>query len=246
MSDNAGRGDGKLAPSKLGRGQSLDKIQKKKLSMDYELHDDFESMMSSMIISPGIDLVKSFEAIEAIGEHSSTDNENDNVRPDDASPEDKKKSAKPTKSAESFDYDSDDDSFACAESDCEPNQFYLAEMLEDVHPERLNLFDYKRAASVNRINKENAKNSNSYLDQSLHASTRKVDTDYDNDHEKLGRKDDLIPGYESDSDEGDSFDCVPKIIGNGRARRSSLGSTGSAGPGRPMLRQPSQKAVWGK
>eukprot|EP00751_Fragilariopsis_kerguelensis_P012322 CAMPEP_0170775748 /NCGR_PEP_ID=MMETSP0733-20121128/10765_1 /TAXON_ID=186038 /ORGANISM="Fragilariopsis kerguelensis, Strain L26-C5" /LENGTH=219 /DNA_ID=CAMNT_0011118609 /DNA_START=118 /DNA_END=777 /DNA_ORIENTATION=- len=43
-----------------------------------------------------------------------------------------------------FDFDSDDDSFAEADSDCYPDQYYLDEMLEEIHPERINLFEYKK------------------------------------------------------------------------------------------------------
>jgi hypothetical protein len=50
--------------------------------------------------------------------------------------------------SDSFD-DSDDDSFCAASDDCEPDHKFLAEILEDEHPERLNLLETNVPAPKN-------------------------------------------------------------------------------------------------
>lgn len=239
--------------------------ESKRRSMDFELHDDLEDVIQSMNKSTGIN----------IESHGSLDEEhcnNENIyRSRSRSSGDKLiKRTESTRSCDSF---SDDDTFAEAESDCEPNQFYLDEMLEDTHPERLNLFDYRRSArSSSRAegledDTDHSDGNDSYLDQNLHTSSTRMfdlndDSDSDSDHDKVVRKGILNADDDSDiesksktddsssDDEEDAFDSVPKRIENNRGgRRSSLGSYGSsggAGPGRPLLRQASQKAVWGK
>mmetsp|Transcript_12864 Transcript_12864/g.36258 ORF Transcript_12864/g.36258 Transcript_12864/m.36258 type:complete len:251 (+) Transcript_12864:351-1103(+) len=250
MSDVESNGDSELVTHNDKEGQSLDKSQvKSRTSMDYEFHDDLETVMNNMKkVTKDFSLMKT----ETIDENCDSE-----INSDGACSKDEP--GKRIESTKVFDYMSDEDSFACAESDCEPNQFYLDEMLEDIHPERLNLFDYKRAVSSgsnsSRIKKENGNGSDSYLDHSLHnSSTRRFDLEDAEDDENLTRKDMLSAGDDSDSgtevlDEEDTFDSGPTAIGKGSGRRggaNNFGSPANAGPGRPLLRQPSQKAVWGK
>lgn len=248
--------------------------ESRRRSMDFELHDDLENLIQNTNTNTSTSTNINVES------HGSLDEEHchDENRSRSRSIDELIKRTESTRSCDSF---SDDDTFAEAESDCEPNQFYLDEMLEDTHPERLNLFDYRRSArSSSRTGlgdeNDNDNDNDSYLDQSLHisSSTRfenfndnndidnDSDSDKDSDNDKVVRKEILTADNDSDierknktddsssDDEEDAFDSVPKTIEKNRGgRRSSLGSFGSsggAGPGRPLLRQASQKAVWGK
>jgi len=160
------------------------------------------------------------------------------------------------------DFDSDEDTFADADSDCEPNQFFLDEMLEDIHPERLSLLDYRKEKSK--------KDFSGLLDSSAEMDENDIEEDTDDEHKLL---DSSTSGHDenaedvtrrakglslnadadcesttdqSDDDE-DSFGALPALNNNkGKGRPSMYGSSSSLGPGRPLLRQPSQKAVWGK
>jgi len=166
------------------------------------------------------------------------------------------------------DFDSDDDTFADADSDCEPNQFFLDEMLEDSHPERLNLLDYRKEEQ------EKGKRGSSGMSSSSHAQNDENDTENDGDDDMLEDSstsrhdgdDEDGSGYEKDTrtltadvdcesttdksdEDDDSFGNLPTIRdkATGRLKRlNNLQTSPDVGPGRPLLRQASQKAVWGK
>jgi len=150
------------------------------------------------------------------------------------------------------DIDSDEDTFADAESDCEPNQFFLDEMLEDSHPERLNLLDYsKRSNGEFDIVNDSGDDEHKYEDSS---TSRNDENDGDdNVRDKVNRTLNVETECESTSEVSDevddSFGNLPTIKDNGKGRRMALNSYGTSagvGPGRPLLRQPSQRTVWGK
>lgn len=163
------------------------------------------------------------------------------------------------------DFDSDEDTFADAESDCQPNQFFLDEMLEDSHPERLNLLDYSKSNIIstsvlsssdahndeNDIVNESSGEEHKY-DQS--STSRNGENDGDgNVRNKANRTLNVDTECESTSEVSDevddSFGNLPTIKDNGKGRRMTLNSYGTSagvGPGRPLLRQPSQRTVWGK
>ena len=204
------------------------------------------------------------------------------------------------------DFDSDDDSFAEAGSDCEPNQMYLDEMLEEMHPERINLLEYRKIEhqtqeeeqdndyddshdhideSYNSYNEDddNTDDDNDFFDNNSDSDSdsRRLD-DVDNvdnvDHGKDGKDDNdnrfhngSIRNNSSKSvtkiekeeecseeeDENDGFDGESSStsinIKEKEKRRqqqqtklNTFGSTTASGPGRPLMRQPSQKVVWGK
>jgi len=144
-------------------------------------------------------------------------------------------------------FDSDEDTFADAESDCEPNQFFLDEMLEDEHPERLNLFDYRkkeqekgRGGSTKTLSSFDSQKDENDLNASVHNKLIRnlnIDSDSDSDPES---------DTEDSDDEHDSFGNLPTIRKKVSRGRLSMGTSPGVGPGRSMLRQASQKAVWGK
>ncbi len=147
-------------------------------------------------------------------------------------------------------FDSDEDTFADAESDCEPNQFFLDEMLEDEHPERLNLFDYRKkeqekdkdqGGSSRTLSSSDTQNDEHYIEDS---STSRHD---DNDEDDPLIRNLNVDDSESSDNINDSVSNLPAIRKKetGRGRRS-MGTSPGVGPGRAMLRQASQKAVWGK
>ena len=197
--------------------------------------------------------------------------------------------AKSTESARGCDFDSDEDTFADADSDCEPNQYYLDEMLEDIHPERLNLLEYRKkeqnktqmfdmkSSSIPSISEtqfdENEDNDSEYslFNKNLEGSdtSRLDDDDIENDgdsggdgRDRFGTKGNLNPDksenetdrVDEDEDETDTdtFGSLPTATREKGKRRSQMGlnnfgsSADAAGPGSPILRQPSCKAVWGK
>jgi len=163
------------------------------------------------------------------------------------------------------DFDSDEDTFADAESDCEPNQFFLDEMLEESHPERLNLLDYSKSniISTSALPSSNAQNDENdivndsggeehkYEDSS---TSRNDEDDGDgNVRNKANQTLNVDTECESTSEVSDEVDdsCgnLPAIKDNGKGRHMTLNSYGTSagvGPGRPLLRQPSQRTVWGK
>jgi hypothetical protein len=204
------------------------------------------------------------------------------------------------------DFDSDDDSFAEAGSDCEPNQMYLDEMLEEMHPERINLLEYRKIEhqtqeeeqdndyddshdhideSYNSYNEDddNTDDDNDFFDNNSDSDSdsRRLD-DVDNvdnvDHGKDGKDDNDNRWHNSslrnnssksvtktkkeeegseEEDENDGFDGESSStsinIKEKEKRRqqqqtklNTFGSTTASGPGRPLMRQPSQKVVWGK
>ena len=176
-----------------------------------------------------------------------------------------------------YDFDSDEDSFAEADSDCEPNQYYLDEMLEEIHPERINLFEYKKKGSEehDRDNEYRYDRDDQHDNENDYNSCLSDgDDDDDNGGEsilgRLGVEDDSIINSritkdgESSSDdafEGDTFDCCSNDSSSNTStattttedrntrRRTKMNfgnSVSASAPGRPLLRQPSRKAVWGK
>jgi len=191
---------------------------------------------------------------------------------------------KSTESTRACDFDSDEDTFADADSDCEPNQYYLDEMLEDIHPERLNLLEYRKkkqnkshnyyrsSSSIPSISEaqydENDDNDSEYsFNKNLEGSftSRLDDNDNDGDsggdgRDKFGSKGNLNPDeseHETDrvdenEDVTDTFGSLPTATREKGKRRSRMGlnnfgsSANAAGPGSPILRQPSCKAYWGK
>lgn len=161
------------------------------------------------------------------------------------------------------DFDSDEDTFADAESDCEPNQFFLDEMLEDSHPERLNLLDYSKGNVNSTLSSSEAyydengiENDSDYHEHKYEESSTSRNDENEGDNngrKKVNRT--LNVDIESEStSEGsdevdDSFGNLPTIKDKGNGPRMSLNSYGTStgvGPGRPLLRQPSQRTVWGK
>ena len=86
------------------------------------------------------------------------------------------------------------------------------------------------------------------------STSRKDENDRDvNVHEKVNRTLNVETECESTSEVSDevddSFGNLPTIKDNGKGRRMTLNSYGTSsgvGPGRPLLRQPSQRTVWGK
>ena len=183
---------------------------------------------------------------------------------------------KSTESTRPYDSDSDEDTFADADSDCEPNQYYLDEMLEDIHPEHLNLFDYRkkeqgwRDASHSSIlsisesqydENDDDDDGDSSVSKDLEgSSTSRLDDNDDNgggggsDRCRFGIKGNLdLDASEHDRvDEDDTFGSLPATTREKRKGwQMGLNNFGSstgaaAGPGRPLLRQPSRKEVWGK
>ena len=158
------------------------------------------------------------------------------------------------------DFDSDEDTFADAESDCEPNQFFLDEMLEDDgHPERLSLLDYRKEKSSKiivdssshlSVSDEQDDENDSVHDDSSTSSHDEIDNGRSG-RNKVSRSLNGDADCESTTErsEEDEVSNLPAIKDKGKGRRMGLNSFGTsqaAGPGRPLLRQPSQKAVWGK
>lgn len=149
-----------------------------------------------------------------------------------------------------FDEDfSDDDTFADADSDCEPDLSYLNEMLDEGHPERLNLFDYRKENPASLVTVGGAENDAVNDGNSATGRSDDINVVSDHDHEQTSQT------GNSDSNDGDesvgtrilnedAFGVLP-TIGSGRRKQIKLNNYG-AGPGRSMLRQSSQKAVWGK
>ena len=204
------------------------------------------------------------------------------------------------------DFDSDDDSFAEAGSDCEPNQMYLDEMLEEMHPERINLLEYRKIEHQTQEEEQDNDydDSHDHIDESYNSYNEDDDnTDDDNDffdnysdkdsdtcrlndvdnvdnvdHGKDGKDDNENRGHNGslrndssksvikaekeeegseEEDENDGFDGESSStsinIKEKEKRRqqqqtklNTFGSTTASGPGRPLMRQPSQKVVWGK
>eukprot|EP00531_Pseudo-nitzschia_arenysensis_P011768 CAMPEP_0116139720 /NCGR_PEP_ID=MMETSP0329-20121206/13461_1 /TAXON_ID=697910 /ORGANISM="Pseudo-nitzschia arenysensis, Strain B593" /LENGTH=221 /DNA_ID=CAMNT_0003634779 /DNA_START=369 /DNA_END=1034 /DNA_ORIENTATION=+ len=147
---------------------------------------------------------------------------------------------------EIIDFDSDEDTFADAESDCEPNQFFLDEMLEDEHPERLNLFDYRKkeqdkGGSSSTLSSSDTQNENVIED----SSTSGHDDDGDDQIIRNLNIDDSESSADPLDGNNDSVSNLPTIRKKGRGRLS-MGTSPGVGPGRAMLRQASQKAVWGE
>jgi len=159
---------------------------------------------------------------------------------------------KHTESTQLCDFDSDEDTFADAESDLEPNQFYLDEMLEDYHPERLNLFDYRKEHQEKKKGDSSSDVQNDESDDDEHmyedSSTSRHD---ENDDEVFRTLNGDVEGKSTTdrSDEDDSFAPLPTIKKNGTGRKMEQNNDGTStglGPGRSMLRQASQKSAWGK
>lgn len=161
------------------------------------------------------------------------------------------------------DFDSDEYSFADAESDCEPNQFFLDEMLEDSHPERLNLLDYPKRYSNATSSLSDAQNEENDIANDSDDDERKYEESStsrneenegnDNGCKKVNRTLNVDTEGESTSEGSDevddSFGNLPTIKDKEKGRRMPLNSYGTStgvGPGRPLLRQPSQRTVWGK
>lgn len=173
----------------------------------------------------------------------------------------KEESAKKAESTEiqivdsDSDFDSDEDTFADAESDCEPNHLFLNEMLEDYHPERLNLFDYRKkeqeknkGGSSSTLSSSDTQNDEDVIEDS--STSRHDENDEDeSDHHRIIRNLNINDESESTTEQSDgnndSFGNLPMISKNG-GRRLSMGASPGVGPGRAMLRQASRKAVWGK
>lgn len=207
------------------------------------------------------------------------------------------------------DFDSDDDSFAEAGSDCEPNQMYLDEMLEEMHPERINLLEYRKIEHQTQEEEQDNDydDSHDHIDESYNSYNEDDDnTDDDNDffdnnsdkdsdscrlndvnnvdnvdnvdHGKDGKDDNDNRWHngslrnnssksvtktkkeeegseeedENDGFDGESSSTSINIKEKERRRQqqqtklNTFGSTTASGPGRPLMRQPSQKVVWGK
>jgi hypothetical protein len=167
---------------------------------------------------------------------------------------------KHTESTQLYDFDSDEDTFADAESDLEPNQFYLDEMLEDYHPERLNLFDYRKEqqeknkwdSSSNTQNDESDDDGYRYEESSTSRNGENDEDEDDSDHDEVIRTLNGDVECESTTDRSDEDDCfanLPTIKKNGTGRQmgqNNIGTSTEVGPGRSMIRQASQKAAWGK
>ena len=179
----------------------------------------------------------------------------------------KEEIVKHTETTEVCDFDSDEDTFADADSDCEPNQFFLDEMLEDSHPERLNLMDYRKedqgknkgdsSSMLSLSDTENDENDimnddNQHKFEDSSTSRHDESDEDDRGRDKVIRTLNVDVDCESTtnrSDEDDSFGNLPTIRNKGKGRQMELndiGTSAGVGPGRPMLRQASQKAVWGK
>lgn len=156
---------------------------------------------------------------------------------------------KKTESTQIYDFDdSDEDTFADAESDCEPNHFFLQEMLEDEHPERLSLFDYRKKEQEKENSSRTLSSSDTHDEVVVEDSStsghdvsgtgrliRNLNIDSDSESEK-----------EESDDKDDSVSNLPTIKKRGSRGRLSMGTSPSVGPGRSMLRQASRKTVWGK
>lgn len=161
----------------------------------------------------------------------------------------KESSTKKIESTQIYDFDSDEDTFADADSDCEPDHFYLQEMLEDEHPERLSLFDYRKKEQEKENSSRTLSSSDTHNDENV------VEDSSTSGHEESGTER-LIRNLNIDSDsesanEGpggmyDSVSNLPTIKKRGSGGRLSMGTSPSVGPGRAMLRQASRKTVWGK
>jgi hypothetical protein len=162
------------------------------------------------------------------------------------------------------DFDSDADTFADADSDCEPNQFFLDEMLEDSHPERLNLLDYRRERQEMKKGGASSTLSSSHTQNEENGLLNDGDDDEQEFDDSSTSRHDEINEDSSGRDKGtdvecesttdhsdgvDSFGNLPTISKNGKGQQMGLGNIGTSagvGPGRPLLRQASHKAVWGK
>jgi len=155
-----------------------------------------------------------------------------------------------TESNSARDFDSDADTFADADSDCEPNQFFLDEMLEDSHPERLNLMDYRRERQEVKNGDVSSTLSSSDDEQEFDDSSTSRHDEIDEDSSGRDKGTDAECESTTDrSDVGDSFGNLPTISKNGKGPQMGLGNIGASagvGPGRPLIRQASHKAVWGK
>jgi len=180
----------------------------------------------------------------------------------------KEELVKNTESTRLCDFDSDEDTFADADSDCEPNQIFLDEMLEDTHPERLNLLDYRKEeqdrnkgdsssilSSSDTHNDENdTVNGDDDERKFEDSSTSRHDEndEDDSDCDRIFRTLNVDVECESTtnrSDEDDSFGNLPTITEKGKGRQmelNNLGTSAGVGPGRPLLRQASHRAVWGE
>ena len=161
----------------------------------------------------------------------------------------KESSTKKTESTQIYDFDSDEDTFADADSDCEPDHFFLQEMLEDEHPERLSLFDYRKKEQEKENSSRTLSSSDTHNDENV------VEDSSTSGHDESGN-DTLIRNLNIDSDsesaneepgdKNDSLSNLPTIKKRGSRGRLSMGTSPSVGPGRAMLRQASRKTVWGK
>jgi len=162
----------------------------------------------------------------------------------------KEEVARKSESNRARDFDSDADTFADADSDCEPNQFFLDEMLEDSHPERLNLMDYRRERQEMKNGDVSSTLSSSDDEQEFDDSSTSRHDEIDEDSSGRDKGADAECESTTDrSDVGDSFGNLPTISKNEKGPQMGLGNIGASagvGPGRPLLRQASQKAVWGK
>ncbi|OEU13459.1 hypothetical protein FRACYDRAFT_241794 [Fragilariopsis cylindrus CCMP1102] len=134
------------------------------------------------------------------------------------------------------DFDSDDDSFAEAGSDCEPNQMYLDEILDDV--DNVDNVDHGKDGKDD--------NDNRWHNSSLRNNSSKSVTKTKKEEEGSEEED------ENDGFDGESSSTSINIKEKEKRRQqqqtklNTFGSTTASGPGRPLMRQPSQKVVWGK
>lgn len=229
-------------------------------SMDFDLHDDVEKYLN-LNNRNGTD--KDGSRTRFSKQRRSMDLEcHDSLDNIDAESALRKKEfntrSESTRSWDSF--DSDDDSFADADSDCQPNQMYLDEMLEDIHPDRLNLLDY-RPSSIRSLTSRKKNEMDENLHNSRYGHGFDLDSTGASDRDRSVRstswkkfdedsltETDLVDDEEDD----DAFDTLRSTtMGENRGQRNGVkkdafGSSAGVGPGRPMLRQPSCKVAWGK
>lgn len=229
-------------------------------SMDFDLHEDVEKYLNLKGTDKDVSRTRCSKHRRSMDLecHDSLDN----INADSAlSKEEINNSTKRSESTRSWDsFDSDEDSFADADSDCQPNQMYLDEMLEDIHPDRLNLLDYRPSSIRSLLSR--TKNE---MDESLHNSRYGHGFDLDSTGasnrdrsgrntslKKLDEDSDTETDLVDDEEDDDVFDMIRSTtIGDNQGQRNGVnkhtfGSSAGVGPGRPMLRQPSCKTAWGK
>jgi len=110
------------------------------------------------------------------------------------------------------DFDSDDDSFAEADSDCEPDQNYLDEMLEEIHPEHINLFEYKKKEQQQYCDYDQVCAQDQYNENHVD-----VDVDFDDENEN-----DYIVNNGKSSTIGRLDVDVNNNVDNGHENNSSI------------------------